>query len=54
VHLEQSLQPWRVARVSMRTTSVLELPANTLQSSGTAVGDEIEIASTGTPEARTA
>ena len=44
VHVEQNLKPWRVARMSMRTASVLELPGNTLQSSGTAVGDEIEIA----------
>jgi len=44
VHVEQNLKPWRVARVSMRTASVLELPGNTLRSSGTAVGDEIEIA----------
>lgn len=43
VHVEQNLKPWRVARVSMRTASVLELPGNTLQSSGTAIGDEIEI-----------
>jgi uncharacterized protein len=44
VHVEQNLKPWRVAPVSMRTASVLELPGNTLQSSGTAIGDEIEIA----------
>jgi uncharacterized membrane protein (UPF0127 family) len=44
VHVEQNLKPWRVARVSMHTASVLELPGNTLKSSGTAVGDEIEIA----------
>jgi uncharacterized protein len=44
VHIEQSLKPWRVAPVSMRTASVLELPGNTLQSSGTSIGDEIEIA----------
>jgi hypothetical protein len=44
VHLEQNLKPWRVARVSMNTASVLELPGNTLRSSGTAIGDEIEIA----------
>jgi uncharacterized membrane protein (UPF0127 family) len=44
VHVEQNLKPWRVARVSIRTASVLELPGNTLRSSGTAVGDEIEIA----------
>jgi uncharacterized membrane protein (UPF0127 family) len=44
VHVEQNLKPWRVARVSMRTASVLELPGNTLASSGTTVGDAIEIA----------
>jgi len=44
VHVEQDLKPWRVARVSMRTASVLELPGNTLMSSSTTVGDEIEIA----------
>jgi uncharacterized membrane protein (UPF0127 family) len=44
VHVERNLKPWRVARVSMRTASVLELPGNTLSSSGTAIGDEIEIA----------
>ena len=44
VHVEENLKPWRVAKVSMQTASVLELPGNTLKSSGTAVGDEIEIA----------
>src|SRR5271169_542128 len=44
VHVEQNLKPWRVARVNMRTVSVLELPGNTLQSSGTMIGDESEIA----------
>jgi len=43
VHLEENLKPWRVARVSMRATSVLELPLDTLKSSGTRIGDEIEI-----------
>jgi hypothetical protein len=54
VHVEQNLKPWRVARVSMHTASVLELPGNTLNSSGTAVGDEIEIAIGHVPEASTA
>lgn len=59
VHVEQNLKPWRLARVSIRTASVLELPGNTLQSSGTAIGDEIEIALNETktkqpPEASTA
>ena len=47
VHVEENLKPWRLAKVSMRTASVLELPGNTLKSSGTAVGDEIEIAVNG-------
>jgi uncharacterized protein len=44
VHVEQNLKPWRVARVSLRAASVLELPKDTLKSSGTTIGDEIEIA----------
>jgi uncharacterized membrane protein (UPF0127 family) len=44
VHLEHSLKPWRVARVSMKAASVLELPADTLNSSATSLGDQIEIA----------
>ena len=44
VHMEENLRPWRLAKVSMRTVSVLELPAGTLRSSQTAVGDEIDLA----------
>jgi uncharacterized protein len=44
VHLEENLKPWRVAPIRMRATSVLELPGRTLSSTGTAIGDEIEIA----------
>jgi uncharacterized membrane protein (UPF0127 family) len=47
VHVEENLKPWRVAKVSLQTASVLELPGNTLNASGTAVGDEIEIALSG-------
>jgi uncharacterized membrane protein (UPF0127 family) len=54
VHVEQNLKPWRVARVSLRTASVLELPGDTLKSSGTAIGDEIEIALGQAQEASTA
>jgi uncharacterized protein len=43
VYLEQNLQPWRLAPVRLRATSVLELPGNTLTSTQTAIGDEIEI-----------
>ena len=44
VHVEEDLKPWRMARISLKTASVLELPAKSLRSSGTRVGDEIEIA----------
>jgi uncharacterized membrane protein (UPF0127 family) len=44
VHVEEDLKPWRVAPVRMRAASVLELPVNTLRSTQTALGDEIEIA----------
>lgn len=54
VHVEQNLKPWRMARVSMRAASVLELPGNTLKPTGTVVGDEIEIAFSQTLETGTA
>jgi hypothetical protein len=43
VHLEHSLKPWRIAPVSRKAASVLELPARTLASTGTQIGDAIEI-----------
>jgi len=45
VHMGQHLKPWRMARISFRAASVLELPCETLRSSGTAIGDIIEITS---------
>src|ERR1700678_4765084 len=36
VHLEPSLQPWRFAPVRLQAASVLELPQNTVASTGTA------------------
>ena len=44
VHMEQNLKPWHVAPIRMRAASVLELPSQTLSSTGTVIGDEIEIA----------
>jgi uncharacterized protein len=44
VHIEENMRPWRVAKVSLRAASVLELPGDTLRSHQTAVGDEIDIA----------
>jgi|SRR5580658_8941725 uncharacterized protein len=43
VHLEQNLKPWRLGRVHMRTHSVLEVPVDTVRTTGTTIGDEIEI-----------
>jgi uncharacterized membrane protein (UPF0127 family) len=50
IHLEENLQPWRVAPVRMRAASVLELPRQTLHATGTALGDEIEIGLEPRPE----
>ena len=50
VHLEHNLKPWRIAPVSRKTVSVLELPARTLVSTGTQIGDEIEITWHGSAE----
>jgi uncharacterized membrane protein (UPF0127 family) len=44
VHIEENLKPWRVAPLRLRAASVLELPGHTLNSTRTALGDEIEIA----------
>jgi hypothetical protein len=43
VHLEENVRPWRLTPIRIKAASVLELPGRTLFSSGTAVGDEIEI-----------
>jgi uncharacterized membrane protein (UPF0127 family) len=43
VHLEPDLRPWRFAPVRLQAASVLELPRNTVISTGTALGDTIEI-----------
>ena len=43
VHVEEHFRPFRVSRVSLRTASVLELPAHTIYRSGTRVGDTLEI-----------
>jgi uncharacterized membrane protein (UPF0127 family) len=44
VHVEENLKPWRMGRIRLKAASVLELPGKSLTSTGTAVGDEIEIA----------
>jgi uncharacterized protein len=53
VHLEQNLKPWRMAPVRLSAASVLELPVDTLSSTGTVIGDSIEIEQRPIPEAPT-
>jgi uncharacterized protein len=48
VHMDKNLKPWRMAKISLQAASVLELPGKTLEASGTAIGDAIEIVSGGT------
>jgi hypothetical protein len=43
VHVEENLQPWRVAPIKPRAATVLELPAGTILRTGTRQGDQIEI-----------
>ena len=43
VHIEKELQPWRFAPIRLQAASVLELPCKTIASTGTALGDKIEI-----------
>jgi uncharacterized membrane protein (UPF0127 family) len=50
IHLEEAVKPWRFAAVRLRAASVLELPAGTIRSSGTRIGDKIEIATANQPE----
>jgi uncharacterized membrane protein (UPF0127 family) len=44
VHIEEHLRPFRVSKVSLKASSVLELPTHTIYHSGTKVGDQLEIA----------
>jgi uncharacterized protein len=43
LHLEYGLRPWRFAPIRMRAASVLELPESTVRSTGTTIGDQLEI-----------
>jgi uncharacterized membrane protein (UPF0127 family) len=43
VHLEEHVRPFRISKVALKATSVLELPVHTIYHSGTKVGDRLEI-----------
>jgi uncharacterized membrane protein (UPF0127 family) len=44
IHVEEYVRPFRISKVSLKASSVLELPAHTIYRSGTQVGDRLEIA----------
>jgi uncharacterized membrane protein (UPF0127 family) len=46
VHLEEHVRPFRISRVSLRSHSVLELPAHTVFRTGTCIGDQLEFLKT--------
>jgi uncharacterized protein len=43
VHLEEHVRPFRVSKISLKATSVLELPTHTIFRTGTQLGDFLEI-----------
>jgi uncharacterized membrane protein (UPF0127 family) len=43
VHVEEYVRPFRISRVSLKASSVLELPPHTIYRTGTRVGDQLEI-----------
>jgi uncharacterized membrane protein (UPF0127 family) len=43
VHIEEYVRPFRISRVSLKASSVLELPPHTIYRTGTKVGDRFEI-----------
>jgi len=44
VHLEEHVRPFRISKMSLKATSILELPPHTIYRSRTQVGDKLEIA----------
>lgn len=44
VHVEEHVLPFRISKVVLKATSVLELPTHTIYRTGTRVGDRFEIA----------
>jgi uncharacterized protein len=49
VHLEEYVRPFRISKVSLKASSVLELPPHTIYRTGTKVGDRLEISSLPVP-----
>jgi len=47
VHIEEHVRPFRISKISLKSWSVLELPAHTIYLTGTKVGDRLEISRAG-------
>src|SRR5499425_2395732 len=47
VHIEEHVRPFRISKISMKASSVLELPVHTIYLTGTRIGDQLEIARPG-------
>src|SRR5436309_10428990 len=45
VHVEEHFRPFHISKVSLKASSVLELPPHTIYRTGTQVGDVLEITS---------
>ena len=43
IHVEEELQPWRLAALRIQSASVLELPIGAIRESQTALGDQVDI-----------
>jgi uncharacterized membrane protein (UPF0127 family) len=43
IHVEEHLEPWRLAAVRMHAASVMEFPVGTVKASSTAIGDQIDV-----------
>jgi uncharacterized protein len=50
VHLEEHVRPFRISRVSLKASSVLQLPPHTIYRTGTRVGDRLEISALAGPK----
>jgi uncharacterized protein len=44
IHVEEHVRPFRISAVSLKASSILELPAHTIYRTGTKIGDQLEIA----------
>jgi hypothetical protein len=50
VHIEEHVRPFRISRVSLKASSVLQLPPHTIYRTGTRVGDQLEISALAAPK----